>query len=505
MTVGAPARRPGTTRPKRRAGGLPIFSAALAPDRREAARTPGRRLAGLRRVTNDGWRRVTDQFAYLSSEQTMPYAARTVLFASVLGVLSACRPAGPGAPDGRDLDAVARRYVVLGLSLGRHDANYVDAYYGPDSLRAVAEAESLSVGQVQAAAESLIAVIGDTVPAYPDSLVRLRHRYLRVQLGAMAARARILGGERLGFDAEARALYDATPPHFPDAHFDSLLGRLDSLLPGRGPLAERYRRFQEQLMIPAGRVDTVFKTAIAGCRARTLAHMPLPPGERFDLEYVKGTSWNAYNWYKGGYHSLIQVNLDFPVPLDRAIDLACHEGYPGHHVYNALLEQSLVRDRGWVEISMYPLFSPQSLIAEGSANFGIDMAFPPAARTAFERDSLFPLAGLDPASAERNAAVRAVVERLNYARNEVARRYLDGAVDSAGARALMQRFWLSSPAAAAKTVRFIDTYRSYVINYNLGRDLVAGWIDRTGGAADSARWRAFRALLSAPHLPRELR
>ena len=252
-------------------------------------------------------------------------------------------------------------------------------------------------------------------------------------------------------------------------------------------------------------MDTVFKAAIAACRARTLAHMPLPPGERFDLEYVKGTSWNAYNWYKGGYHSLIQVNLDFPVPLDRAIDLACHEGYPGHHVYNALLEQALVHDRGWVEISIYPLFSPQSLIAEGSANYGIDMAFPVAERTAFERDSLFPLAGLDTSLAERNAAVRQVVERLNYARNEVARRYLDGEVDSAGARAAMQRYWLSSPEAAAKTVRFIDTYRSYVINYNLGRDMVADWVRRVGGDDDAARWRAFRALLSAPHLPRDLR
>jgi hypothetical protein len=69
---------------------------------------------------------------------------------------------------------------------------------------------------------------------------------------------------------------------------------------------------------------------------------------------------------------------------------------------------------------------------------------------------------------------------------------------------MMQRYWLSSPEAAAKTVRFIDTYRSYVINYNLGRDLVAGWVERTGGESAGARWTAFRALLSAPHLPRDL-
>jgi len=423
----------------------------------------------------------------------------------MLVLTAGCAPDRAASADPGMLDAVARRYVVLGLSLGRHDPNYVDAYYGPDSLRAAAAADSMAVDAIRSGAESLIAVLGDSVPGYTDSLVGLRHRYLRVQLGAMAARARMLGGERLTFDKEAEALYDAAPPHHEAAHFDSLLDRLDSLVPGRGPLAERFQRFLDRLMIPAGRVDTVFKTAIAACRARTLARLPLPPGERFDLEYVKGTSWNAYNWYKGDYRSLIQVNLDFPIPLDRAVDLACHEGYPGHHVYNALLEQALVRERGWVEISMYPLFSPQSLIAEGSANYGIDMAFPAAERVAFERDSLFPLAGLDPSLAERNAAVRQVVELLNYARNEVARRYLDGELDAAAAQAMMRRYWLSSPDAAAKTVRFIDTYRSYVINYNLGRDLVAAWVERTGGSDDAARWAAFRALLSAPHLPRDLR
>ena len=428
---------------------------------------------------------------------------RCVPLLLLLALAAGCRSARPVA-DPAALDPIARRYVVLGLGLGSHDPNYVDAYYGPDSLRAAAEAESLSVSQIRASAESLMSVLGDSVPAYQDSVVAMRDRYLRVQLGSMAARARMLGGERLSFDQEAQSLYDAKPPHFPPAHFDSLLARLDSLLPGRGPLAERYQRFRDRLMIPAKLVDTVFKTAIAACRARTLGHLQLPPGERFDLEYVKGTPWNAYNWYNGGYRSVIQVNLDFPIPLDRAVDLACHEGYPGHHVYNALLEQALFRERRWVEISMYPLFSPQSLIAEGSANFGVDMAFPAAARVAFERDSLFPLAGLDTSLAARNAAVRQIMESLNYARNEVARAYLDGKLDAAAAREMMQRTWLMAPDPAAKTLRFIDTYRSYVINYNLGRDLVAEWVQRTAGDSEEARWRAFGALLSGPHLPRDL-
>ena len=431
---------------------------------------------------------------------TVP-AARILLVCTLIAG-SACRPEARVA-DPSALDGIARRYVVLALGLGHHDPSYVDAYYGPDSLKLVADRDSLPLGAIRAAAESLVARLGDSVPRYADSLVAMRHRYLRTQLASMIARTRMLQGERFSFDEEARLLYDVTPPTLPPAHFDSLLARLDSILPGPEPLAVRYQRFRDAVSIPPALVDTVFRTAIAACRARTLEQMPLPEGERFDLEYVTGTSWNAYNWYKGNARSLIQVNTDLPIGIDRAVDLACHEGYPGHHVYNALLEDALVRGRGWVEISVYPLFSPQSLIAEGSANYGIDMAFPDEERTAFERDSLFPLAGLDPSLAAMNARVRGVVEELNYARNEVARRYLDGAIDSAAARAEMQRLWLSTPEAAAKTVRFIDGYRSYVINYNLGKDLVADWVE-TAGNTPEARWAAFRALLSTPRLPGDL-
>lgn len=399
-----------------------------------------------------------------------------------------------------DLDAAARRFVILGLAFGKHDPDYVDAYYGPDSLKTAAErfGATLDVPTIRATAESLLVMIGDSAPPNPDTLVRLRHANLRGQITAMIARAKFVEGDTLSFDDEAKALFGATPPTYTDAHFDSLLAELDAALPGGGPLAVRLQRFREKVVVPAARVDTVFKRAIAECRARTQRHITLPAGERFDLEYVKGTSWNAYNWYKGRYHSLIQVNTDLPIAVDRAIDLACHEGYPGHHVYNALIEETLVNGRGWVEFSLYPLYSPQSLIAEGSANLGIDMAFPEPERTAFERDSLFPLAGLDPRLAETNAVVRRINERLNYARNEVARRYLGGQLDRAGAEAAMLRYWLSTPEAAAKTVRFIDTYRSYVINYNLGRDLVQQWVERNGGTDAGTRWRAYEALLRAP-------
>ena len=123
---------------------------------------------------------------------------------------------------------------------------------------------------------------------------------------------------------------------------------------------------------------------MAESRSRTLAHAPMPDGERFTIEYVTGKPWSGYNWYKGGAHSLIEINTDLPIYISRALDLGCHEGYPGHHVLNAMLEQKLTKERGWIEFSVYPLYSPQSFIAEGSANFGIELAFPGEAKTAFD-------------------------------------------------------------------------------------------------------------------------
>jgi len=250
----------------------------------------------------------------------------------------------------------------------------------------------------------------------------------------------------------------------------------------------------------------VFQSAIRACRTRTVAHIALPPEERFTVEYVTGKPWSGYNWYKGGFTSVIQVNTDLPISIDRAIDLACHEGYPGHHVYNVRLEAELVRRRGWQEFSVYPLFSPQSLIAEGTANAGIDVAFSREARREFEREVLFPLAGLDPDRVDEYYDVLALMDRLSYAGNEAARQYLNGTLPAAGATEWLQRYALMPAPQAAQRVRFFDAYRSYVINYNLGRDLVRAHLDAEGGTTDQPerRWAVFAGLLSSPRLPSDL-
>jgi len=409
------------------------------------------------------------------------------------------------APEGK-LDEVAEAYVRLALELGTHDPAWVDAWYGPAEWKAEAERAARDLAGIREAAELELRRLAG-LPRPGDELGRLRHTYLERQLGALVARTGMLEGRRLAFDEESRALYDAVAPHLDAGHFQEVLDRLDARLPGAGPLAARWTAYRRQFEIAPDRLDAVFGAAIAEARRRTAAHLALPEGESFRVEYVRDRPWSGYNWYQGGFQSLIQVNTDLPISIDRAIDLACHEGYPGHHVYNALLEQHLVRERGFHEFWVYPLFSPQSLIAEGTANFGVSVAFPGEERLGFERDVLYPLAGLDPALAAGYAERRALVEELDYAGNEAARRYLDGEWDADQAAAWLERYALQSPERARQRVRFFDTYRSYVINYNLGQDLVRDYVERQGGTADhpERRWSVFQGLLASPRLPGGLR
>ena len=401
------------------------------------------------------------------------------------------------------MNDAAEKYVKLVLAMGEHDSDYVDSYYGQAAWREEVRATRPSLAFIHDAAVLLRADL-EFIDRPSEEMEALRLDYLRRQTDALIARADMLEGKRMRFDEESQALYDAVAPTHPEAYFGQLNAAIDAELPGSGPLIDRVEAFRTQFVIPREKLDAVFGAAIDICRARTMEHMALPVGETFVVEYVTNKSWSGYNWYKGGFHSLIQVNTDLPIFIDRAIDLACHEGYPGHHVYNSLLEKTLVRDRGWVEFSVYALFSAQSLIAEGSANYGIDVAFPAAERVAMEKEELFPIAGLDASRADQYYRVHELVSRSGYAGNEAARRYLDGEFTADQTEEWLTTYALMAPARAAQRVKFIDQYRSYVINYNLGKDLVRQYVESRANGDAEKRWDVFAELLSSPRLPSHL-
>ncbi len=401
------------------------------------------------------------------------------------------------------MNKIAEPYVKLVLAVGQHDSDYVDAYYGPPKWQEDVKSAQKSYEVIIDEANNLKSNLEELDSKRKEDILQLRHQYLLKQISSLIARAEVLQGKKLSFDEEAKAYYDVEPPVFSEEHFKRIVNEIDTLIPGKGNVPERVEKFRNNVIIASDKIERVFNFAINECRWRTKEHINMPENEKFQLEYVQNKSWSGYNWYKGKNESLIQINTDLPIFLERAIDLAAHEGYPGHHVYNCLLETAFARNFGWVEFMVYPLFSSQSLIAEGTANFGIEVAFPGNERMEFERDKLFPLAGLDSNLAEDYTKLQKLIAKLSYAGNEAARRYLNGEISREDAAQWLINYALMSPERAMQRTKFFDQYRSYVINYNLGLDLVRQFIEHRGGTPDKPekRWEEFTKLISSPRLP----
>lgn len=405
------------------------------------------------------------------------------------------------------INRLAQQYVRLGLTIGQYDKDFVDAYYGPDSLQPkTLQAAVFPKDSLLASVDRLSGELQAFIAEEKNDTLDARANWISGQLTAFGRRIKIFSGEYGSFDEESKDLFGAIAPSYPQSYFEAIISKLDSVLPGTGNINSRFQSLANRFIIPKNKVDTVFRAAIAECRKRTLAHYPLPANEKFTLEYVTNKSWSGYNWYKGNYTSVIQINTDMQIFIDRAIDVGSHESYPGHHVYNMLLEKNLYADKGWIEISLYPLFSPQSLIAEGSANYGIEVAFPGAEKNKFATETLLPLSGLDTAGIDLYFKALTLKGELNYARNEVARGLLNGTMPEKEALRWLIEYGFNNKQTALKSISFIKTYRSYVINYNYGKDLVKNYIESKGGTASDPvkRWELFGWLLSNQIKPTDL-
>ena len=410
--------------------------------------------------------------------------------------------------DQRSLDDIARNYVRLVLEIDAHEPGYVDAYFGPAAWRDEARANPRGQNALKQEADRLKAALASYLAGNQagdqnqDAEQAQRAKVLFANISSARFRLEMIGGAHANFADEAERLFALRPLLKPLKDYDAILARIDAFVPGEGALADRVEAFRAQYEIPDNRLRTVMEAAIAECRKRTVSHIALPKDENFRMEMVRGKSWSAYNYYQGQNQSVIQVNTDLPVLVGEALVLGCHEGYPGHHVQGIFNERAY-RERGWAEYSVAPLYSPASPLNEGGADFGVDLAFPGPQRIQFEARVLYPLAGLDPATAARFDDLRKAMAELDGAALTICQMYLDGAVSRSEAVGLLQRYQLVARDVAEQSIVFDEQYRSYVINYASGEDVVRAYVDRSG-EGEEARWAAYERVISRPTLPSDL-
>lgn len=391
------------------------------------------------------------------------------------------------------LEARAQQFVTLALQLGMHDRKEVDAYFGPAEIDSRNDGKPPSLAELRASASKLLAD-GERNPPSPEQADRARAlqeqiKHFDVLLQMLAA------GTRMPFDEEAKRVYGIDVGAFDDASgAPERVKQLDELLPGTGPVPFRIAKYRNQFVVPADKREKIFARAMDECRKRTLAHWPLPQDERLDVQFTRdvGAAWHKY---EGAHRSTLKVNPVAIAYLGQMIDVACHEGYPGHHAQFLMMESDAGPGGLPVELTVALMRSPANVLREGAANYGVDLAFPPKERLAFERDVLFPMAGFPVAEAERYAKVHHHITELALSALPILREYRDGVISFNTATFRLEReAFIASPAALLK---FVDDLGAYSTGYTVARNAVRNHVESVARGGEDP-WVVLRRVVAGP-------
>lgn len=390
------------------------------------------------------------------------------------------------------MDDPVQRYLEVGLRVGRHLDGLVDAYYGPAELeQRVADEPRRELPALVADLRSLVA----DLDAGDGDLDPVRRRWLRAQAAGLHTAARKLAGEDVAFLDEVESCYGVRPEWVDHEVYAEAHRRLDAVLPGSGPLAERYDAWRTTHHIPVDKLPAAVHTLAEAFRERTAAAFGLPEGEHVEFELVSDEPWSGFNYYEGGLRSRVAINTDLPVSSTTIGHLVAHEAYPGHHTEHCRKEVGLVRQRRQLEESIFLVGTPQCLLAEGLADLAIEALLGPDHEPVLA-EILRPL-GIR-YDTEVVAAVGAAAEAIGSVRGNAALLVHDRGRPVDEAVAELERWGLQSRDRATKAMAFLThpTWRAYIFCYVAGLPLCRGFV---GG--DPAR---FERLLAEQFVPADL-
>lgn len=273
-----------------------------------------------------------------------------------------------------------QQYILLTFHIDKvvrttYECPFVEAYYGPPEWKSQVGAEP-EMAPADLVRQSM--ALADTLPlqGFPPQ----RAIFLEKHIKAMETLCRRLSGERFSLEEEARYCLDIRPTWTPEERFEKAHALYESVLPGTGSLAERWRTYRNSLAFPSDQTSAlidVVKQAYAEARKRTKAFVELPEEETIDIEYRADWEHDAAAYYEGNYRTHIVMNVaSTGAHLSRLFDhKVCHEGYPGHHTDYILKEQLLYRQQGYVEHTVCLTLCPQRVIEEGIAQLAHEMIF----------------------------------------------------------------------------------------------------------------------------------
>lgn len=398
-------------------------------------------------------------------------------------------------------DRLIREYLLLGLRFDRIEEGYVDSFTGDAGLRSqVAGEPAPEPAALAAGAQRLLA----EVPQVPRSgdFTDQRADFIAAHLRALSFSARKFAGERVGFVDEVRHYFDVDISRGEEDRYRAAHVRIDEVLGGSGPLAERMGVARRADELPPERLEEAIGAFSSALRDIVRTTYPLPDAETVVYEVVTDKPWSGFNYYEGDYRSRVAVNADLKQQMSHLPALIAHESYPGHHTEHCRKEAGLVAGLGHAEQTIFLVNTPQCLMAEGLA----DLALHAAVGEGWGRwaQEIYADLGLR-FDGERAEALAAARNGLAGVRQDAALMLHDEHRDADDVVAFLRRWLLVDDTRARQMLRFLSSplWRAYTSTYVEGYRLLRAWLDeRPDGVGLTER---FGRLLDEPLIPSALR
>jgi hypothetical protein len=270
---------------------------------------------------------------------------------------------------------VSERYVKLcgevsQFTKEKTGVSIVDAYFGPENL----SPELQESGRLP---EELLQTLGGLIDQIRDEVEsELRANYLIGECKSLDVVIKWLDGKIMSYADLVQGVFHIPMKQFAESAMNEKIAFLDDAmhdLPGTD-LRDRIMLFGEQGEITGSKLKSVIekdlqtKAAEVGEEFRTRIYSLLGKSvtdNGVEYQTVHGAPWSGYNWYKPGFKSINQFNLDMTFNKDSLLGVIYHE-YE-HHVSN-LWREKHYQESGNLELAIVPLHTGRCVISEGTAD-----------------------------------------------------------------------------------------------------------------------------------------
>jgi hypothetical protein len=420
--------------------------------------------------------------------------------------------------DDPGLEGLARAYLRLALRLDRVLPGVLDAHLG-DPSDAPAASEAARVADEPAPDPDALAREADRLRAElsgradgADGADASRTAFLAAQLRACRVLAERAGGRDVGFVDEVERSFGVAVTVGDEDRYREAHRTLSGLLGGSGDLPSRLAAFRDGDRLAPEHLPVALPAAVRALRERTAATLGLPAGEDVTLEVVDAAPWSGFSRWIGPLRSAVTVNGGIGHRMTHLPLLVAHEAYPGHHTEHCRLAADPARLRARPERRVFLARTPQSLIAEGAAELGLEAVVGPGwGRWNAE---VMAAAGVpaDPDQGALGEAVETVMARLAPVRQDAALMLHDRHRPADEVVAHLRRWLLVDEPRARRMLEFLahPRWRTHTTTYVEGARLLRPWLlgpdtADEGGSSRGVVTARLAQLLDDPPTPAALR